>query len=130
MEMGVRLLVVDDSELVRKGLRRVLQSKPGWEVCEASDGESAVEMFKAQSPDVVIMDLQMPGLNGIETSAKILAIEPAAKIVMFTQHASGALEQHAREMGVRSVVSKTDTFRMLGMIEELVGPTSSDASAR
>ena len=129
MEMGVRLLLVDDSELVRKGLRRVLQSKPGWEVCEASDGESAVEMFKAQSPDVIIMDFQMPGLNGIETAAKILAIEPSAKIVMFTQHASGALEQHAREVGVRSVVSKTDTFRMLGMIEELVAAPSTELGA-
>jgi DNA-binding NarL/FixJ family response regulator len=129
MEMGVRLLLVDDSELVRKGLRRVLQSRPGWEVCEASDGQSAVEMFKTQAPDVIIMDFQMPGLNGIETAAKILAIEPAAKIVMFTQHASGALEQHAREVGVRSVVSKTDTFRMLGMIEELVGAASSEIGA-
>jgi DNA-binding NarL/FixJ family response regulator len=127
--MHSRFLVVDDSELVRKGLRTILQARPDWEVCgEACDGVNAIEMFKGLNPDIVIMDFQMPGVNGIDAAVKILKLEPAATIVLFTQHASAALERHALDVGIRLVVSKTDTFRMVGMIEALIGPNSSPRS--
>jgi DNA-binding NarL/FixJ family response regulator len=64
----------------------------------------------------------MPGMNGIETARRILEIAPAMPIVLFTQHASAELEKHARAAGIRSVVSKTDTFPMVGIIEALLGP--------
>ena len=120
--MSARFLIVDDSELVRQGLRAVLQANPGWEVCgEAADGVSGVEMLKTVQPNVVILDFQMPGISGLETARRMTAIAPAIPIVMFTQHASAELEQHAREAGVRSVVSKTDAFAMIGIIETLLG---------
>jgi hypothetical protein len=73
----------DDSELVRQGLRTVLQANPEWGVCgEASNGADAVERFKELDANVVIVDFQMPGLNGIETSRRILAIGPAVPIIM------------------------------------------------
>jgi DNA-binding NarL/FixJ family response regulator len=128
--MRTRFLIVDDSELVRKSLRTVLQANPDWEICgEAADGESAVELFKELHPNIVILDFQMPGINGIETASRMSQIAPAVPIVLFTQHASPDLERHAREAGIRSVVSKTNAFPMVGMIEALLGPTNSESGA-
>ncbi len=128
--MRTRFLIVDDSELVRKSLRTVLQANPDWEVCgEAADGVSAVELFKEVHPNIVILDFQMPGINGIETARRMSAIAPAVPIVLFTQHASSDLEKHARAVGIRSVVSKTDAFPMVGMIEALLGPTDAEPGA-
>jgi DNA-binding NarL/FixJ family response regulator len=122
VQMRTRFLIVDDSELVRRSLRTVLQANPEWEICgEAADGISAVEMFKDLRPNVVILDFQMPGINGIETARRMAEIAPAIPIVLFTQHASADLERHAHEVGIRSVVSKTNAFPMVGMIEELLG---------
>jgi DNA-binding NarL/FixJ family response regulator len=126
VQMRTRFLIVDDSELVRRSLRTVLQANPEWEICgEAADGASAIEMFKDLRPHVVILDFQMPGINGIETARRMAEIAPAIPIVLFTQHASADLERHAHEVGIRSVVSKTNAFPMVGMIEELLG--SADA---
>ena len=128
--MRTRFLIVDDSELVRKSLRTVLQANPDWEICgEAADGESAVELFKELHPNIVILDFQMPGINGIETASRMSQIAPAVPIVLFTQHASPDLERHAREAGIRSVVSKTNAFPMVGMIEALLGPTNPERGA-
>jgi DNA-binding NarL/FixJ family response regulator len=121
--MRTRFLIVDDNDLVRQSLRTVLQANPEWEIAgEASNGQDALEIFKASHPNLVILDFQMPGMNGIETARRILEIAPAMPIVLFTQHASAELEKHARAAGIRSVVSKTDTFPMVGIIEALLGP--------
>lgn len=128
--MRTRFLIVDDSELVRRSLRTVLQANPDWQICgEASDGVSAVEMFKELQPDIVILDFQMPGINGIETARRISELAPAVPIVLFTQHASADLEKHAKDVGIRSVVSKTNAFPMVGMIEALIGPAGPEPSA-
>jgi DNA-binding NarL/FixJ family response regulator len=120
--MRTRFLIVDDSELVRRSLRTVLQANPEWEICgEAADGVSAVEMFKELRPNIVILDFQMPGINGIETARRMAEIAPAVPVVLFTQHASADLEKHAHEVGIRSVVSKTNAFPMVGMIQALLG---------
>jgi len=83
---------------------------------------AAVEIFKEVRPTVVIVDFQMPGMNGIEAARCMLKISPAVPIVMFTQHANAELEKRAMEAGIRSVVSKTDAFPMVGIIEALLGP--------
>jgi DNA-binding NarL/FixJ family response regulator len=128
--MRTRFLIVDDSELVRQGLRTVLEANPEWEVCgESADGLTGVEMFKDLHPHVVVLDFQMPGMNGLEAARQMRAIAPGVPIVMFTQHASAELEQHAREAGIRSVVSKTDAFGMVGMIEALLGKSKSADAA-
>ncbi|MGA8234511.1 MAG: response regulator transcription factor, partial [Candidatus Acidiferrales bacterium] len=84
-----------------------------------------VELFKKLRPDVVIVDFQMPGLNGVETARLILQIASAAPIVMFTDHASAELEKHALEAGIRAVVSKIDTFLMVGIIKAILGSDDS-----
>jgi DNA-binding NarL/FixJ family response regulator len=126
--MRTRFLIVDDSELVRRSLRTVLQANPEWEICgEAADGVSAVEMFKELRPNIVILDFQMPGINGIETARRMAEIAPAVPVVLFTQHASADLEKHAHEVGIRSVVSKTNAFPMVGMIQALLGSGDSES---
>jgi DNA-binding NarL/FixJ family response regulator len=128
--MPTRFLIVDDSEPVRRGLRTVLRANPKWEICgEASDGLTAVEKFRDLRPHVVILDFKMPGMNGLEAARRMLEIAPAVPIVMLTQHASASLEEHAQEVGIRSVVSKTDVFSMVGMIEELLGQGDSAPNA-
>jgi DNA-binding NarL/FixJ family response regulator len=127
--MPIQFLIVDDNELVRRSLRTVLKANPEWEVCgEASDGITALEIFKDLHPDIVILDFQMPGINGIETARRMREIAPTIPIVLFTQHASADLEKHAQEAGIRSVVSKTSEFPTVGMIEALCGPRSSEPS--
>jgi DNA-binding NarL/FixJ family response regulator len=119
--MHTRFLIVDDSEPVRQGLRKVLRTNPGWEICgEAADGLTAVEMFRDLRPHVVILDFKMPGINGLEAARRMMEIAPAVPIVMLTQHASASLEEHAQKVGIRSVISKTEVFSMVGMIEELL----------
>ena len=94
-----------------------------WEVCgEASNGADAVELFKELHPNLVIVDFQMPGMNGIDTARRLLQVAPAVPIIMFTQHASNELEKHALDAGIRSVVSKTDAFPIVGIIEALLDP--------
>ena len=128
--MRTRFLIVDDNDLVRQSLRTVLQANPEWEIAgEASNGQDAVEVFQTSRPNVVILDFQMPGMNGIDTARRILEIAPAMPIVLFTQHASAELEKHALAAGIRSVVSKTDTFPMVGIIEALLGPADYSPAA-
>jgi DNA-binding NarL/FixJ family response regulator len=127
--MRTRFLIVDDSDLVRRSLRTVLQANPDWEVCgEASNGSDAIEVFKDSHPHIVILDFQMSGMNGIEAARRMSEIAPAVPIVMFTEHSSTELERRALEVGVRSVVSKIDAFPMVGIIKALLGPGDPEPS--
>jgi NarL family two-component system response regulator LiaR len=128
--MHTRFLIVDDSALVRHGLCAVLRANPQWEICgEAADGSTAVEMFRSLLPHIVILDFQMPGMNGLEAARQMLEIAPRVPIVMLTQHASTSLEEHAQRVGIRSVVPKTDVFSMVHMIEEFLARGGSEPNA-
>jgi DNA-binding NarL/FixJ family response regulator len=127
--MRTRFLIVDDSDLVRRSLRTVLQANFDWEICgEASNGQDAVEVFRNSQPDIVIVDFKMSGMNGIEAARRMLEIAPAVPIVMFTEHSSTELERRALDVGIRSVVSKMDAFPMVGIIKALLGPVKSHTS--
>ena len=84
--MGIfRILVADDHEVVRKGLVSLLQAQPDWQVCgEAADGREAVEKAQQLKPDVVILDIGMPSLNGLEATRQILKINPQARVLILT----------------------------------------------
>ena len=88
-ERPIRVLLVDDHAVVRKGLRALLDREPSIEVVgEAEDGEQAVRAADRVRPDVVLMDLEMPGLNGIEATQRIVETHPDTKIVVLTSHAA------------------------------------------
>jgi DNA-binding NarL/FixJ family response regulator len=110
----VRILVADDHEVVRQGLRRLLEARPGWEICgEAGTGREAVEKAKQLKPDVVVLDYSMPGLNGAEATRQILERVPRTEILILTMHGSEQLIRGALEAGARGYVLKSDASRDL-----------------
>ena len=111
---SLRLLVADDHEIVRKGLRSLLEAQPGWQVtAEASDGREAVEKAKESKPDVVVLDIGMPSLNGLEAARQMLKNDARAKILILTMHESDPLIRDVLDAGARGYVLKTDASRDL-----------------
>ena len=107
--MTHKLLIVDDSALVRKLLRSCIEEDASWEVCgEAENGKEAVRKVQELQPDVVILDLQMPVMNGLEAAREIHVMAPKTAMVMFTMHSSPQLLREARAAGIKDVISKTD----------------------
>lgn len=110
----VRILVADDHEVVRQGLRRLLEAQPGWETCgEASSGREAVELAKRLKPDVIVLDFSMPGLNGTEAARQIIKALPRTEVLILSMHSSEPLVRGALEAGVRGYVLKSDASRDL-----------------
>lgn len=109
----LRLLVADDHDVVRKGVRTLLEEQPGWEVAaEASDGREAVEKAKLVQPDVTILDLSMPELNGLEAAREILKTVPT-KVLILTMYDSDPLIRQTLEAGARGYLLKSDVGRDL-----------------
>lgn len=107
--MTFRLLIVDDSAMVRKLLRRTIEQDHDFEICgEAENGAEAVDKVGKLNPDVVVLDLQMPVMNGLEAARRINTLSPQVGMVMFTMHCSPQLLKEAREAGVKDVISKAD----------------------
>jgi two-component system NarL family response regulator len=106
----MRIAIVDDSRIIRKTLRIGIETNTDWEICgEAENGEAAVALVKATKPDLVVLDLSMPGLNGIEAASQVRAIAPATGMVLFTNHASPELTTLAKSAGISAVISKDST---------------------
>jgi len=100
--MGFRILVADDHEVVRRGLCALLQSRPEWEICgEAADGREAVEKSQSLKPEVVIIDIGMPTLNGLEATRQILKANPQIKVLVLTLHDSDQMIREVLDAGAR-----------------------------
>src|SRR5208283_1531278 len=83
----LRILIADDHEVARHGIRALLESHPGWEVCgEAKDGRETVELAERLRPDLILLDIGMPNLNGLEATRQILATSPEAVVLILTMH--------------------------------------------
>jgi len=107
--MKHRILIVDDSRLIRRSLRLWIDGSLHWEVCgEAENEKEAVERVEELRPDIVILDFQMPVMNGLEAALRIRDVAPRTAMLMFTMHASSELVKTALEAGVADVVSKSD----------------------
>ncbi len=109
--MPSRLLIVDDHEVVRLGLRALFAQYDSFEICgEAQNGIEAIRMVLDLSPDVVILDLTMPGMNGFETAANIVTVAPSMRIVFFSAHEVPATAQW---VGADAFVSKSSALEEL-----------------
>src|SRR5205809_2352140 len=109
-----RIFIADDHEVVRKGLMSLLQAQPDWEVCgEAADGREAVEKAHQLKPDVVILDIGMPSLNGLEATRQILKTNPQARVLILTLHDSDQVVREVLNAGARGFLLKTDAARDL-----------------
>ena len=103
------ILIVDDNTLIRSSLRSWIEGNADFQVCgEAENGKVAVQKVEEMHPDIVILDLQMPVMDGLEAARKISSIAPDTAMLMFTMHPSRELLKAAQAVGVRDVVSKTD----------------------
>ncbi len=112
--MGVRLLLADDHEIVRRGLRALLEAEPGWEVvAEAVDGRDAIEKTKQMKPDVAILDIGMPSLNGLEAARQIVTSGLQTKVLILTVHDADPVIQQVLEAGARGYLLKSDAARDL-----------------
>src|SRR6266850_3284336 len=112
--MPFRILVADDHEVVRRGLCALLRNQPDWEVCgEAKDGRDAVEKVLMLKPEVVILDIGMPNLNGLEATRQILKANPQVKVLILTLHDSDSVVQEVLDAGARGFLLKTDAARDL-----------------
>ena len=117
----IRLLVADDHEVMRLGIRNLLEIRPGWSVCaEANNGCEAVEKTLQFHPDVIIMDISMPVMNGLEAASQIRKQEPQIPVILFSLHLSDDLYRHFRTDGIRGAVAKGDAARDLVLAVETV----------
>ena len=103
----VRILVADDNPAIRKCLRGLLEHHDDWRVCdEATNGREAVEHFKKTKPDLIVIDLQMPEMNGLDAARQIVHQSPGTPILMVTIHMSKQLSEEARKVGIRGTCAK------------------------
>ena len=106
---NLRILVVDDHEVVRRGLLALLGTQAGWEVVgEATNGPDAVKKVALTKPDVVVMDITMPLMSGLDATRLIMETAPQTKVLIFTMHDSEQMMQTALEAGARGYVLKSN----------------------
>jgi two-component system nitrate/nitrite response regulator NarL len=110
----LRILIADDQEAIRKRVRSILVSKSDFEVCaEAANGREAVEKAQEFKPDLIILDVTMPILNGLEAARMIRQVSPDTPIVILSVHKSRQLLKEAQEIGVRGYVTKEEASQTL-----------------
>jgi CheY-like chemotaxis protein len=117
--LALRVLIVDDSETTRRILRALLVSRH-WNVREADGGCSGIEEFQKLKPDVVVLDLAMPDMNGIETAQRMSNFDPTIPIVLFTILEIEGLERPAKNAGIWAIVPKNEAWNLIGNIERLI----------
>lgn len=112
--MRKSILIVDDNALIRKTVRDVLESRHDCRVCgEAVNGQDAIEKAEQLHPDLVVLDLVMPVMNGLEAARKLSRTMPAVQLVMLTNHANKLIEPEARAAGISVVLSKDEGMERL-----------------
>src|SRR6266403_1706585 len=112
--MSAKILIVDDHDVVRQGLRSFLTARSDWEICgEAAAGEEAVQAVANLKPDIVILDITMPGMSGLEAASRIIALGTSTRILIFTMHESQRMALDVREAGAHGLVQKSQAARDL-----------------
>ena len=117
----LRILIADDHEVARRGVRALLESHPGWEVCgEAADGREAVNSARRLRPDLVLLDIGMPSLNGLDAARQILAEDPETRVLILTMHDSEQVVREVLAAGALGFLLKSDAGRdLIAAVEAL-----------
>jgi DNA-binding NarL/FixJ family response regulator len=111
---ALRILIADDHDLMRRGVKALLQSHPGWEICaEAQTGREAVAKAQELKPDIAILDISMPDLNGVDAAKRIRKESPDTEVLILSVHYSDQLIRDILEAGVRGYIVKSDSDRDL-----------------
>ena len=112
--MSARILIVDDHDVVRQGLRSFLAARRDWQICgEASAAEEAIHAVTNLKPDIVILDVTMPGMSGLEAASRIVALGTGTRILIFTMHESPRMAIDVLEAGAHGCVQKSRASRDL-----------------
>jgi DNA-binding NarL/FixJ family response regulator len=117
----LRIVIVDDHAVVRRGVRALLESQPEWEIVgEAATGREAVDLAKRLQPDIVIMDLSLPELNGLDATHQIVKGSPRTEVIVLTMHHSEELARNVLQAGARGYVLKSDADQnLIAAVESL-----------
>ena len=117
----MKILVADDHDIVRRGLKQLLTAHPGWEVCaEAKTGREAVALAQEHKPQVAVLDVSMPELNGLDAARRIRKLLPATEVVILTLHFSEQLVREIVEAGARAYIMKADAEKdLIAAVEAL-----------
>jgi two-component system, NarL family, invasion response regulator UvrY len=117
----VRILVVDDNPSVRGYLRSLLEQQSSWQVCdEARSGREALQRLRKSTPDLILLDFQMPDLNGLEVARQASHLCPETPILMVTIHMSKQLAEEARKVGIRGACAKSDVSSIVEAVDALL----------
>ena len=112
--MSVRILIADDHDAVRTGLRAIFGSRPDWEICgEAQNGDEALAACKHLHPDVMILDITMPKMNGLEVAREIARLNLNTRVLICSAHASRTLDEVVRDVGAQGCALKSSAQRDL-----------------
>jgi DNA-binding NarL/FixJ family response regulator len=126
----MKILIADDKRHIRRELRHLIEAHQGWDVCtEAEDGVQAVNRAKQFKPDLVILDLAMPELNGFSAAGQISKALPGVPILMLTLYASPLVEKEAEKVGVQRVISKSTAHMLVPAIEEAFAQVHHETTA-
>ena len=121
----LRILIVDDSETTRRIVGTILRSRH-WTICgEAEDGRTGVEKFQELKPDVVLLDLSMPDMTGIEVAQQMSAADPEIPLILFTILEIEGIGDAAREAGIRAIVPKSEAWSLIPSIESIANQQAS-----
>jgi CheY-like chemotaxis protein len=126
LQVPKRILIVDDSPAIRKMLRETLGCEAGWEICgEAGNGREGIERARDLKPDLIVLDLAMPVMNGLEAARELTRLLPAVPLIMFTSYETTHLKREALAAGIRSTVLKAGSVEpLLRSIQSLLEPVS------
>ena len=121
--MPVRILIADDHDVVREGVRAILQKRADWEIIgEAANGQDAVTQIETLKPDVVILDITMPKMSGLDVARKVVHNTPHSRVLMFTMHDSETVEHAVKKSGAHGLVLKLHAARdLVKAVDVLVG---------
>jgi DNA-binding NarL/FixJ family response regulator len=121
--MAIKILVVDDHEVVHQGIRMILQSRPDWQICgQAANGAEGVEMARQLQPDAIVMDITMPVMNGLEATRQIASLGLPAPVLIFTMHEAPGLVESIQAAGARGWVLKSRATRdLIEALEQILG---------
>jgi DNA-binding NarL/FixJ family response regulator len=124
--MAKMVLVVDDNAVIRQALCRLFSSEPDFDVCgEAENGQDAIEKGQVLHPDLIVMDLSMPVMNGIDAARTLKTLMPTVPVIIFSDYSDVFSEKEARSAGICALVSKTEPVSaLIGKARALLHPTA------
>ena len=103
----MRVLIADDHEMVRRGIRALIEQHEGWQVCgEATNGQEAIDLAVSLLPELIVLDLSMPVMNGLQAAKKIRELVPATKIIVLSMHDSPHARREVQKSGAHAYVTK------------------------